>query len=256
MRSKRIDLLEDYIYKYKTISLDKLCEEFKMSKNTIRRDVNVLINKGVIKKVYGGVTINSKSELLSFEERNIQNNNAKLSIAEKAAQFIEDGDSIFVDSGTTTLNIIDYLKDKKNITLFTNSINAILKAIPYDNIDIVCLSGRFSRKTSSFTGLSAAEILSSYNLNKCFMACTGLSLENGLTHSSPDEFKIKKVAISRSTKCFLLADDSKFGVVALMTFGNLKDLNYVITNSYPSSKYIDYFNNYNIELIISDEVSE
>lgn len=252
MRLKRIDLLEEYIYKHKTVSLDKLCEEFKISKNTIRRDVDVLVNKGVIKKVYGGVTINNSiNELLPFEERTIKNNNAKVDIAKKAADFIEDGDSVFIDSGTTTLNIIDYLNEDINITLFTNSINVILKAIPYQNIDIVCLSGKFNRTTSSFTGLNSSEVLSSYNINKCFMACTGISLENGVTHTSPNEFKIKKVAISKSHKRFLLADSSKFDVVSLMTFCDVKDLDCVITNEHPSSNFIDYFNNYEVKLIVS-----
>lgn len=188
MRSKRIDLIEKYIYKHKTISIDKLCEEFKMSKNTIRRDIDTLVDRGVIKKVYGGVTVNSSNkELLSFEERTIKNNFAKLSIAERASQFVEDGDSIFIDSGTTTFNMIEYLKDKKNITVFTNNLNVIVQAIPYENIEIICLSGKLTRKTSSFTGLTAPDILSAYNLNKCFMACTGISLENGVTNTSPDE---------------------------------------------------------------------
>ncbi|OOM13491.1 DeoR/GlpR family DNA-binding transcription regulator [Clostridium saccharobutylicum] len=253
MRSKRIDLIEQYIYKYKTISLDKLCEEFKMSKNTIRRDIDVLVNKGVIKKVYGGVTINTNKELLSFEERTIKNNFAKSSIAQQCAQFVEDGDCIFIDSGTTTLNIVEHLKDKKNITIFTNNLNAIVQAIPYENIEIICLSGRLSRKTSSFTGLNASDVLSTYNLNKSFIACTGISLENGVTNTSPEEYKIKKVAVSKSSKCFLLADSSKFDVVSLMTFCDIKDLDYIITDACLPKKYIDYFNNYNIELVIANE---
>lgn len=251
MRLKRLVLLEEYIYKNKTVSLAKLCEEFKMSKNTIRRDIDTLVDKGVIKKVYGGVTVNSQSnELLPFEDRTIKNNSAKTEIAKKAAEFIEDGDSIFIDSGTTTLSMIDYIDDKKNITLFTNSINVILKAISHENIDIICLSGKFSRTTFSFTGLTSSDILSSYNINKCFMACTGISLEHGATHTSPNEFKIKKTAVCKSHKKFLLADSSKFGVVSLMTFCDVKNLDYIITNDYPSSKYIDYFNSYDIKLIV------
>ena len=253
MRSKRIDLIEKYIYKHKTISIDKLCEEFKMSKNTIRRDIDALVPKGIIKKVYGGVTINTNKEILPFDERTIKNNFAKLSIAERSAQLVEDGDSIFIDSGTTTFNMIKYLKDKKNITLFTNNLNAIMQALPYENIEIICLSGKLSRKTSSFTGLNASDVISAYNLNKCFMACTGISLENGVTNTSPEEYKVKKVAVAKSSKCFLLADISKFDVVSSMTFCDIKDLDCIITNDYPAKEYVDYLNNYNIELLIADE---
>ena len=116
MRSKRIDLVENYIINHKTVSIDKLCEVFDVSKNTIRRDLSVLVEKGTIKKVYGGVTVNENQELVSFEERNVKNSNSKLALGKAAAEFIEDGDSIFLDSGTTTVNIIDFLKDKKDIT--------------------------------------------------------------------------------------------------------------------------------------------
>ena len=71
MRSKRIDLVENYIINHKTVSIDKLCEVFDVSKNTIRRDLSVLVEKGTIKKVYGGVTVNENQELVSFEERNV-----------------------------------------------------------------------------------------------------------------------------------------------------------------------------------------
>ena len=79
MRSKRIDLVENYIINHKTVSIDKLCEVFDVSKNTIRRDLSVLVEKGTIKKVYGGVTVNENQELVSFEERNVKNSKFKIS---------------------------------------------------------------------------------------------------------------------------------------------------------------------------------
>ncbi|XZI45200.1 DeoR/GlpR family DNA-binding transcription regulator [Clostridium perfringens] len=254
MRSKRIDLVENYIINHKTVSIDKLCEVFDVSKNTIRRDLSVLVEKGTIKKVYGGVTVNENQELVSFEERNIKNSNSKLALGKAAAEFIEDGDSIFLDSGTTTVNIIDFLKDKKDITIFTNSVTAICKGIHYNNLNIICLSGILNRKTQSFTGLHSTDILKSYNINKCFMACTGISLKRGVTNSTKEEFKIKKTAISRSAECFLLADQSKFDHVSLMTFCEINDLNCVITDAKPSDEYIEYFNDNNVDLKICEKV--
>lgn len=78
-------------------------------------------------------------------------------------------------------------------------------------------------------------------------------MKNGVTNTSPDEYKIKKAAVSKSSKCFLLADTSKFDVVSLMTFCDIKDIDYMITNDCPPEKYSDYFRNYNIELIVTNE---
>ena len=146
-----------------------------------------------------------------------------------------------------SLGIID-------ITIFTNSVTAICKGIHYNNLNIICLSGILNRKTQSFTGLHSTDILKSYNINKCFMACTGISLKRGVTNSTKEEFKIKKTAISRSAECFLLADQSKFDHVSLMTFCEINDLNCVITDAKPSDEYIEYFNDNNVDLKICEKV--
>lgn len=256
MRSKRIDLVENYIINHKTVSLDKLCEVFDVSKNTIRRDLSVLVEKGTIKKVYGGVTINENQELVSFEERNFKNSNSKILIGKAAAEFIEDGDTIFLDSGTTTVNIIDFLKDKKDITIFTNNVTAICKAMHYSNLSIICLSGILNRKTQSFTGLHSTDILKSYNINKCFMTCTGISIKRGVTNSTKEEFKIKKTAITRSAECFLLADSSKFDHVSLMTYCEIDDLDYIVTDKEPNEKFVQYFEDKNIKLKLCSHLNE
>lgn len=250
MRSKRIDEILEYINEHKTVSLDNLCEVFNVSKNTIRRDLDFLSEKSLIKKVYGGVTLVQNNTMISYEDRDIKNSSTKLSLAKIAASFIDDGDTIFLDSGTTVVNIIDFLADKKDITIFTTNLTAIIKAIPYNNLKIVTLSGILNRETNSFAGVNCTEVLRNYNLKKCFMGCTGISLENGLTNSSYSEYEIKKIAIEKSNYRFLLTDSTKFDNVALMTFANIKDLNYVITDKMPSNKFIDYFKDNDIKLIL------
>lgn len=243
MRSMRIDDIENYIYEKKTVTLNQLCEKFNVSKNTIRRDLDEITTKGTIKKIYGGVTVSStnKNELVSFNERNIKNLKCKQTIAEKASTFIENGDIIFIDSGTTTVHMIDYIKDKKNITILTNSIEIILHALPYENINIISLSGALNRKTLSFTGQSAANVLKSYNISKSFMSSTGISIENGATNSSTQEFDIKRTAVERGNQVYLLVDSHKFGVISLMTFASLEEIDYLITDETPPYEISELF---------------
>ena len=193
MRPKRIEEIKDYIYENKTVTLDQICENFDISKSTIRRDLNEILENSDIKKIYGGVTVLSKKELTSFEERNISNLKIKERIAATAAELVEDGDIIFIDSGTTTLRIIDSIITKKDLTILTNNVEIILRAIPYDNLNIISLSGTLNRKTLSFTGSSAAQVLQSYNISKAFMATTGFSIVSGVTNSSPMESDIKRM---------------------------------------------------------------
>jgi len=233
MRPKRIEEIKDYIYENKTVTLDQICENFDISKSTIRRDLNEILENSDIKKIYGGVTVLSKKELTSFEERNISNLKIKERIAATAAELVEDGDIIFIDSGTTTLRIIDSIITKKDLTILTNNVEIILRAIPYDNLNIISLSGTLNRKTLSFTGSSAAQVLQSYNISKAFMATTGFSIVSGVTNSSPMESDIKRMAVQRSQQVYLLADSSKYGVVSLITYCNLNKVTALITEAYP-----------------------
>lgn len=252
MKSHRIKKIEDYILKYESVSLDKLCEVFKVSKNTVRRDVKELLEKGKIKKIYGGVTINQK-KLIPFEERNIKNHNEKQIIAKVAADYINDGDIIFIDSGTTIMWIIDYLKDKNNLTILTNNLSAIVSAVQYPNLNVISLGGTLKRKTNSFVGNSTSLVLKDYNISKSFMAATGISIAKGATNSSIEEYELKKIIVEKSDEIFLLVDSSKFDIISLMTFSPLSNLDYVITDKSPSKKYQDFFKQNKITLLSAEE---
>ncbi|RDY28073.1 DeoR/GlpR transcriptional regulator [Romboutsia weinsteinii] len=252
MRSNRILDLENYIIENKTVSLDTLCEVFEVSKNTIRRDLNELVLKGSIKKVYGGVSVNDESSLVPFDERNIKNMNFKIDLGRCAAEFVNDGDIIFMDSGTTTLNMIDYMKDKHNVTILTNNLEIIVKSLNYPNLNIITLPGSLIRETNSFVGIDTISMLRKYNINKSFMASTGISIEGGITNSHPLESEIKRLAIDKSSESFLLVDSTKFDSAALVTYADIRDVNSIITNSLPSKKYVEYTKENSINLIITD----
>jgi len=173
-------------------------------------------------------------------------------IAIKASELVEDGDIIFVDSGTTTSHMVDSIKDKHNLTILTNNLELMIRAIPYENIHIISLSGTLNRRTLSFAGQSAVNILENYNISKAFMASTGISIENGVTNSSMQEYEIKQTAVQRSKQVYLLADSSKFDVVSLMTYCDLKKINLLVTDSRPPQKFYDLFHSYSHKIILVD----
>lgn len=251
MRPQRIEEIKDYIYENKTVTLDQICKNFKISKSTIRRDLNEILAGGDIKKIYGGVTVLPEKELTSFEERNISNLNVKERIAAAAAELVEDGDIIFIDSGTTTLPIIDHIGNKKEVTILTNNVEIIIRAIPYSNINIISLSGTLNRKTLSFTGSSAAQVLQTYNISKAFMAATGFSIASGCTNSSPLESDVKRMAVQRSQQVYLLADRSKCGVVSLITYCNLSKVNTLVTDEYPPKDVCSYIEEHGGRILIA-----
>lgn len=254
MRPKRIEEIKNYIYSNKTVALNQICDVFHISKSTLRRDLDDILAEGTIKKIYGGVTAIAENGLKPFNERNIANQEAKERIAFAAASEVENGDVIFIDSGTTTFYIINYMKDKKNITILTNSIEVIIQAIPYDNINVIALAGTLNRKTLSLTGAVSAQVLQGYNLSKAFMASTGYSIVSGVTNSSPLESDIKRVAVQRSQKVYLLADSSKSDVVSLITYCQLEQIDTLITDVSPSKEICDFIHSSGNRIVIAKKL--
>lgn len=249
LKTERINNINEYVHTHQTVSLDTLMTIFNVSKNTIRRDIQQLVKTGAVKKIYGGVSaVRTHSELLPFTERTDKNHHAKKKIASLAAPYLKNGDVVFIDSGTTTAELIHYINDL-DLTIVTNNIPFILEALPYENLTIYSIGGQLNRKTNSFAGFESIELLQNYNINKAFIASTGLSLQNGVTNSSPAESMIKSTAVKRSSRVFLMVDSSKFDTYALTTFCPLKDIDTIITNQKPTDTYLDYANEYGIDIV-------
>ncbi|GMA60967.1 DeoR/GlpR family DNA-binding transcription regulator [Alicyclobacillus fastidiosus] len=249
LKSKRIKEIQEYVHQHQTVSLDELVSVFDVSKNTIRRDVQWLVERGEIKKVYGGVAVNN-STLVSFNDRKTKNQKQKELIAKEAANFVEDGDIIFIDSGTTTLEMFEYIKHK-DITIITNNLTFIFNCLPHENLDIISIGGALERKTNSFASFKDSNLLQTYNINKCFMASTGISITNGVTNASPLESVLKQTAVERSSEVYLLIDHDKFNKHGLITYCKLNQIDYLITDLDPGTEYREYALQNDIQLVIA-----
>jgi len=245
----RINELQNYILEKERASIEELCSVFNVSKNTMRRDINQLESQGKIKKVYGGIILTDKKTTEPFESREVKNKDAKLIIAKLASTLIEDGDIIYIDSGTTTMHMIPYLPDVKNLTIVTNNLHVILKSLPYQNLNVISTGGTLFRRTNSFVDSGAVSSLKKYNISKAFLATTGISIAKGITNSSSLEYDIKKYIVEHCDKKILLADDTKLGKVSLITYYDLKDIQVFVTNQKPDDEYTDFFRSNHITLI-------
>lgn len=252
LKIERIKKIEQYLIEHESATLDKLCSIFDVSKNTIRRDISELESKGVIKKVYGGVTMNYTEETVPFQQRQVTHTTEKSKIGVLASALIDDGDIIFIDSGSTTIHLIPYIKDRQNITIITNSLNVIVESSPYSNLNVISTGGILQRKTNSFAGIATVNFLKSLNIDKAFMATTGLSIEKGVTNTSYLEAEIKKSIVKISNKIIVMADHTKIDQAAFMRYCNLDEIDYYVTDKVPSATYVDFFNRNNIELLYSE----
>lgn len=253
MKSSRLQEMKNYVIENGTVSIDDLCAKFQVSKNTVRRDIVDLEKWGILKKVYGGVQSVRPMDLVSFEERNEKNIGNKDAIGAVACKLIEDGDVIFLDSGTTTSKILEHLGGKQ-ITILTNSMEVLVKAAAMDNISLFVIPGNYRKKTNSFSLVDTGAYLDRFNVKKAFMAASGFTLENGATHSSPWEYELKRKMIDSSRKCYLMIDHSKIGKTTLMTYCNAEEIGNIITDELPEREYSEFFKDNDIGVFVANTI--
>lgn len=248
MKISRLNSIEQYVIAKETASIDELCEVFGVSKNTIRRDLNDLEARGHISKVYGGVTATQNAGAVPMPVRSGLNLADKAAIGQLAAAEVEDGDTVFIDSGSTTLQLLRYLGGHKNLTIITHSLGALAEAAKYDGLSVISLGGVYNYTTDSFVGLSTFESLSSMKINKAFMGATGVSIESGMMNTTFLEGEIKRGVVQRASHVFLMADSTKLDREAVITFCRLEDIAGFITDRRPPDRYMEFFERENIRV--------
>ena len=249
MRAERLNAMEQYILGKETVSLEELSTQFSVSMNTIRRDVIELLNRGNIRKVYGGVSSTLINRPVGFSVRAQKNSRAKQIIGQLASQLVSDGASIFLDSGSTTPYIHQHNREKNGVTVITHSLTALYAASSLSNLNIIALGGIYAPATSSFTGISTLDALSRLSIQTIFISATGVSIENGLTNSTYLEAEIKRSVVQRGNRVVLMADQSKFGHSAVISFCPFDQLYAIVTDCLPSEPYLEAIDRYVIRLI-------
>jgi len=256
MKSIRIKKMEEYILEHDLVSMADLRDTFKISMNTVRLDVAYLVDKGTVRKIYGGVCSNISNNLIPFEERQTKNSHEKRSVGKAGAALVEDGDIIYIDSGTTTMYIVDYLGDCKNITVLTNSLNVINRAVLHPELNVISLPGTLERKTNSFVSADTVRALEKYNVKKAFMASSGISETGMITNSSPPEYEIKKAAIINSQEVYLVIDSSKYGKSGMMTYADISEMSKVIIDKNADSELLELCESHGVETILAQSEEE
>lgn len=241
MREDRLLQMERYIYDNTNVTTEDLCREFNISPNTARRDINDLVSRTNIRKVYGGVTAqsNQPNQLPApFSIRLEDNTNAKETIGRLASSLVEDGDTIFVDAGTTACNMIDFLDGKSGITVITNSLEVVNRAVAHPEIDVIALPGQLDRHSLSFLDNSTVTILDNIHIDKAFMSTTGLSISNGATQPTVMGCTIKRTIIDHCSRVYLLTEVRKIGKISMLSYCPLSRVDTFVFEQAPPEEFL------------------
>ena len=253
-RNERQGKILELLQQEKSVEIKDLAKRFGVSIITIRRDFDELSDSGQIKKIYGGAMLPDNPPVLSghpfFNSRLQQQQVEKIHIAEAAASLIQERDVIALDIGTTCLELAKQLKNRRNLTILTNSIPILLELMNSD-LEVYSLGGQLRGSQQSLHGSIALRSLEDFFVSKAFISVGGVTLENGLTDHNRDSAELCSAIIRRAEQAILLADNSKFGKNAASVIGPLEMVDTIITDSGLPKQYADDITARGIKLIVA-----
>ncbi|OAM92525.1 DNA-binding transcriptional regulator of sugar metabolism, DeoR/GlpR family [Pelosinus fermentans] len=243
-----------------SVDVNVLAVKFATSKETIRRDLRDLEKDGVLKRTHGGAVLVEQSHNTSNSSeypvgiREIQRFNEKNQICKKAASFIQEGDTIFVDNSSTTIYLSKYIPPEIHVTIITNSIKFLLESIKSPNYNhlIICLGGIFKDRNLSVYGNGTLKSAEEYYPNKAFLSCAGISSHNMLADSSIHEIDVKRMMIEHAQEVFILADHTKFQKGSQIFLSSFSAIDYIITDTQTDKTNLEYLDATNVKLIVAD----
>lgn len=218
---------------------------------TVRRDLDVLQRRGVVRRVHGGaIAIERFAHEYTIPERYNRNPNLKKMVAAAAATFLPDEGAVFVDGGTTTECLAPFLRDKPKLLVVTNSVT-LASRIADSSTPTHLLGGRIRPATLSAVGAKTVSDLLDMNAIVSFIGANGISLAGGITAYDTDEALVKKTMMKNSVEKLLLVDSGKFGSAYPAKFASFEDFDRLVTDVDGDAEYIDAFQRAGVEIALA-----
>ena len=222
LAEERCDRIVALVNEKKSVTVQELMDMLGASESTIRRDLSLLDSRCEIVKVYGGaVAVTVKQHDDDVRERRILFPEEKKLIAKYAASLVKRDDFVYIDAGTTTEYIIDFLTETGAVYVTNAASHA--KKLSRNGFCVYLAGGRLKRSTEAVIGSTAADFIMRYNFTIGFWGANGIHRTIGFTTPDPEEADIKRVSMSRCKRRFIVADSSKFGVISPVTFSEFKN---------------------------------
>lgn len=250
LSKERLDIIRQIVKNDRKIFVSKLSNQFDVTEETIRRDLEKLESEGLITRTYGGAVLNNEKTMegVHYYKRAGINSEEKQLIAEKAQECIKDCAIIGFDSSTTAMGMIRLLREREDLTIVTNSAVA-LNELDQAKARILSTGGFLNRNTLSLQGSAAVNTAKSYNLDAVVISCKGISKSKGISDSDEMEAEVKRQFVEHAGRVILLVDHTKFDRVAFVELVSFDKIDLLVTDREPSPDWLDMLQEHNVEVI-------
>jgi len=249
-RQRRERILNE-VYETGHVSVSNLAAACAVSEATVRRDLRSLARTHPIELVYGGASLVRSCDF-SFRSKSMRNIEAKKIIGRLAADLVEDGDTIFLDSGTTCFEMAPFLKRRRSLSVIVNSARLAME-LDAPGLNVILLGGKYRPERMDTIGPIAISTLDQLRGYLAFIGADGLSMNFGLTASDIDSASLYRLAVRNAGKTVLVADNSKFVSPSLFKIVDFEAISKVVTEKPPGDEWTRFFASRGIELICQSQ---
>jgi len=220
-------------------SVSELSQMFGVSEVTIRADLQMLAAQDLIMRTHGGAVLVPRVPELSLTLRCQQQVDEKERIGAAAAEFVANGDAVFLDASSTALALAHALRQQRDLTILTHSLVVAQSMLDAPGVSLVMTGGTLQRETVSLMGTDGLVVLSKYNIKTGFFGAHGLSFPEGLTDVSPGEAEVKRAVVAMCRQVVALIDATKWGRVGPASFARPEELNVIITDAQAPAELVE-----------------
>ena len=250
--AQRRERIQEYLSLHKIARTVDLCEMLDASEATVRRDLEWLEQDGFLERTHGGAVLNQR--MISepeYRQRAQHHPEEKRRIGALAASLIEDGDIVFINSGTTTTQVIHQIRSDSEITVFTNNLNAAIE-MGEPGFHHYLLGGEYQHRSKSMAGRFAMENLKQVYANKAILGVDGISLKHGCTVPTNGEAEVVRQMIERTMgQIIVVADHSKWGVVSNYQIATIDEIDILVTDEALDKSALDALTTHSIDSLIA-----
>ena len=221
------------------ISVADICVTFDVSEATARRDLETLAGQGKVQRVHGGaIALTEAPPESPILQRDREQSDEKARIGQAAAALVHSGDTVFLGSGTTVLEVARALRARSTLTVITNSLPVVNVFAGLENIEVICLGGMLRDSELSFIGHITEQALAEVRADKVFIGTRAISLEHGLTHEYLPETMTDRAILKAGQEIIVVADHTKFGRAAAVLLAPLDSLHTIVTDGQTQQDFI------------------